>query len=102
VRTSPVVVGISDEVTTCDCCFRCGLKRTVALRFDTVDGDDDGTVYYGTTCASRAFPALGKPADIATIAGRMCGCGCGEFARVITVSGRRFATEDCRARVGAR
>lgn len=48
-----IFLGTSDEVSTCDCCGKSGLKRTVALE------RDGETVYFGTTCASRA---LGMPA----------------------------------------
>jgi len=83
--STPQIIGISDEVTTCDCCGRTGLKRTVHLHLE-----DDGDIYYGTTCAARAFPKLGPAAGIADVARRMCACGCGEFANRITASGRRF------------
>ena len=39
---------ITDDVTTCDCCGRSGLKRTVLMRLD-----DESLVNYGTTCAAR-------------------------------------------------
>lgn len=44
------VLGITDERTSCDCCGKSDLKRTVALQF----GDAD-PVFYGTTCAARAL-----------------------------------------------
>lgn len=44
------LLGIVDEVTTCDCCGKKNLARTVAL--ETEGGD---VVYYGTTCASYAL-----------------------------------------------
>lgn len=43
------LLGICDDVSTCDCCGRKDLKRVVA--FET----GHGVVHYGTTCASRAF-----------------------------------------------
>lgn len=43
------VLGISDEVTTCECCGRQNLKRTVVL------GSEDGQRYYGTDCAAAAL-----------------------------------------------
>lgn len=44
------VVGVSDDVTTCECCGRFGLKRTVALM------DRDGAVrHFGSQCAARAL-----------------------------------------------
>ena len=41
------VLGIVDNVNTCDCCGKTGLERTVAI---DLNGD---VVYYGTTCATR-------------------------------------------------
>ena len=42
-------LGTVDDINTCDCCGRSGLKKTVALDFD-------GAVqHYGTTCAGRAL-----------------------------------------------
>ena len=46
-------LGITDAVTTCDCCGKSGLKRTVCME---LDGGD--LVHYGTTCATRN---TGKP-----------------------------------------
>lgn len=43
------VLGINDEITTCECCGRSGLKKTVVL------GTDAGEVRYGTECAARAM-----------------------------------------------
>lgn len=43
-------IAITDDITTCDCCGRAGLKRTVVLR------SDDGAIrYHGTSCAARAL-----------------------------------------------
>lgn len=41
-------LGMTDEVTACDCCGKSDLQRTVA--FETEDGE---VVHYGTTCAAR-------------------------------------------------
>lgn len=43
-------IAICDSVTTCDCCGRTGLKKTVVLR------DDNGAIrYHGTGCAAKAI-----------------------------------------------
>lgn len=47
-------LGTTDEVDTCDCCGRTGLKSTVALSID--DGEP---VHFGVVCAARA---LSRPA----------------------------------------
>lgn len=44
------VRGITDEVSTCDCCGRTDLKRTVVL-----ESEATGIVHFGTDCASRAM-----------------------------------------------
>lgn len=46
-------LGITDAVTSCDCCGKAGLVRTVCME---LDGGE--LVHYGTTCASRN---TGKP-----------------------------------------
>lgn len=43
-------LGTCDDVTTCDCCGKKNLKRTVSLSID-----DSEAVYYGVTCAARAL-----------------------------------------------
>ena len=43
-------LGTTDEVTTCDCCGKSGLKKTVALYF----GEGD-VLHYGVTCAARSL-----------------------------------------------
>ena len=45
-----IVLGITDDVTVCECCGRDDLKRTVAISFDGA-----AAVYYGTTCAARSL-----------------------------------------------
>jgi len=48
-------LGTTDERTSCDCCGRTELKRTVVLQLR----DDAEPVYFGVVCASRrlAMPA---------------------------------------------
>ncbi|MEU8893672.1 hypothetical protein [Streptomyces sp. NPDC048442] len=51
-----VIKGVTDDCTTCDCCSRQNLKRTVALIPLDEDGNEDGdAVYYGTACAAAAM-----------------------------------------------
>lgn len=57
------IKGITDEVTTCDCCGRPGLKKTIILV-------DDGCVsYFGSECAARALGRRRK-ADVEKIAAK--------------------------------
>ncbi|MGA3562645.1 hypothetical protein [Melissospora conviva] len=50
------VMGIVNDITTCDCCNRRGLRRTVALMPLDIDGTPDGEVtYFGTGCAATAL-----------------------------------------------
>lgn len=44
------MIGITDEVTSCDCCGRTNLKRTIVL-----EREEDGViVYFGSQCGARA------------------------------------------------
>jgi hypothetical protein len=48
------IMGISDDVTTCECCGRSELRKTVAL------GDENGGIkYYGCDCAAKAIARSG-------------------------------------------
>lgn len=88
IATTPRILGISDEVTTCDHCGRSELRRTVALDFD-------GEVsFYGTTCAAKAFFPKSTGADIARSARNKCCCGCGEWGTVGTANGKLW-TDAC-------
>ncbi|MET9819589.1 hypothetical protein [Streptomyces sp. NPDC006355] len=50
------VKGTTGDVTTCDCCNRRGLRKTVVLMPVDADGMEDGEVtYYGTGCAAKAL-----------------------------------------------
>lgn len=42
-------LGTTDEVTTCDCCGRANLKKTIALMVN------DFPVHYGSECAAKAL-----------------------------------------------
>jgi len=46
-----LIEGITDAVSTCDCCGRTGLRRVVALR----DAETGEVAMFGTTCAARAL-----------------------------------------------
>lgn len=43
------VLGITEQVNTCDCCGKSDLKRTVAI----MDMETQEINYYGTTCAAK-------------------------------------------------
>lgn len=45
------VMGVSEDRTTCDCCGKQNLKRTVCLRRES-DGED---LFYGVNCAADAL-----------------------------------------------
>lgn len=51
------LLGIDDEVTTCDCCGKRNLKCTVALE------SADGIVRFGRDCAARALGKRSTTAD---------------------------------------
>jgi len=43
------IMGITDEVTACDCCGKTNLKRTVVL------DNGSGIVHFGVDCAAKAM-----------------------------------------------
>ena len=45
--------GLTDEVTECEICGKPELKGTVRLVLVDADGNDDGEIYAGVTCAAR-------------------------------------------------
>ena len=50
-----LVLGTTDDVTTCDDCGRTGLTHTVRLGVvDLTTGEVDGEVYFGSVCGARA------------------------------------------------
>lgn len=51
-------LGVTDERVECDACGRTELRSTVVLAPLDADGNDDGVVYFGSSCAARA---LGRP-----------------------------------------
>lgn len=48
------VKGTTDDITTCDCCGRTNLKKTVILAMLDADGNQEDQTYYGTACAAKA------------------------------------------------
>lgn len=52
------LLGITEDVITCDCCGRTNLKCTVAFQ-----SEDSSIRYYGRTCASNWY---GKPSRTIT------------------------------------
>ena len=58
------ILGINDEVTTCECCGRTNLKATVVLTHG------EGEVHYGRECAARALQTTTKGVDTAVRSAR--------------------------------
>lgn len=63
------LLGITDDVTDCDCCGKTDLKCTMALAEHDADGNTVGEVYYGRDCGARAL-GWGVTADRAEKAAR--------------------------------
>lgn len=63
------VLGLTDEVTTCECCGRTGLRSTVIV------GTEEGEAYYGSTCASRFLGGSGskRAGDALTVQAKQIG-----------------------------
>ncbi|MDT8915744.1 hypothetical protein [Amycolatopsis sp. PS_44_ISF1] len=56
-----VTKGFTDDVTECEICGREELKGTVRLEITAPDGDVEGEVYAGVSCAGRR---AGRPAAV--------------------------------------
>lgn len=62
------ILGLTDEITTCDCCGRVNLKATVALDRCDVEGNETGDiVHYGRDCAAKAILGNNTPGSIKII-----------------------------------
>jgi hypothetical protein len=48
------ILGITNDVTCCECCGRADLKRTVILGRTDADGVVTDVLHYGSSCAARA------------------------------------------------
>lgn len=60
--TEMKMLGINDDVTTCECCGKTNLKCTVVLT------NGEGEVHYGRDCAARALAGkFGRPKTAAKI-----------------------------------
>lgn len=62
--TKYFVIGSTDNCTTCDCCGKQNLKKTVVL--GTIDADGNKELdphYFGTTCAKKAVDYNSKLVD---------------------------------------
>lgn len=46
-------MGMTDEVTTCEICGKPELKGTIRLLVQDPDGNVEGEIFAGTTCAGR-------------------------------------------------
>lgn len=56
------ILGINDDVTTCECCGRPNLKCTVVM--ENSNGD---VVHYGRDCAAKVIKGNNKAANVKTI-----------------------------------
>lgn len=55
------ILGRNDDVTTCECCGKSGLKFTVVL------GLEDGEKYYGRDCAAKAVHGNNKSRSVKSV-----------------------------------
>lgn len=53
------ILGVNDEQTTCDCCGKTNLKKTVVI-----EKEDGSIVRYGTACAANLFHGNKKQSTI--------------------------------------
>jgi len=47
------VLGSTEEITTCDCCGKSNLKKTVIMGVLNTEGEVESECYFGVVCASR-------------------------------------------------
>lgn len=52
------ILGINDDVTTCECCGKSGLKKTVVIQTS-----EFGIVHYGSQCAAKKLAPKGVEAS---------------------------------------
>lgn len=50
-----VLAGLTDIVTTCECCGKSNLKRTVVLSLLNSEGEHSEYQFFGSQCAARAL-----------------------------------------------
>ena len=76
------VLGITDEVTTCDCCGKPNLKRTFAIETDSGE-----ILHYGSTCVTRIYgKKRGK--EISWLAEQIAKVQTGTWERMIDLYAR--------------
>lgn len=61
------VLGTTQDVTSCDCCGRDDLKKTVVLGVLDDDGSVLSETYYGAACAAKALGRTGHLAGAKTM-----------------------------------
>ena len=59
------ILGITDAITTCDCCGKSNLKRTVGIELESGE-----QVHYGVDCASKTMKQryMGKAVKVSAAA----------------------------------
>lgn len=58
------IKGINNDVETCECCGKTGLKRVVWLVSVTQDGEESEATPYGTTCAAKRLGVKGTKSQV--------------------------------------
>lgn len=63
------LLGVDDEVTTCEHCGKADLKRTVVLSRIDADGNEEAVVRFGCDCAARAMRGVSSvtPREVRSI-----------------------------------
>lgn len=87
--TSFAIKGTTGDITTCECCGRDDLKRTVILAPLDADGNANGDVtHYGSECAARAMGRRGEGAKVRSAAKKA-----DELAAQLERNARRIALD---------
>lgn len=56
------ILGINDDVTTCECCGRTNLKSTVVIEID-----DEAVVHFGRDCAAKKLMGSNKSGNVKAV-----------------------------------
>jgi len=94
------VMGITDDVTTCECCGRQNLKCTVALDKTDAEGNTTGeVVHYGRDCAAKALLGNNKSGSLKLIESQARGIEyCRKWLNKTPAYTARLVADACRMR----
>lgn len=88
------ILGINDDVTTCECCGKTNLKATVVMESENI-----GIVHYGRDCAAKKLTGGNKSGAVKTIESTARGINyCREWLRKTPAHTASIVAAACRSR----